>query len=357
MLPVREEGGGRVPARPEGPATHHPARHARHARAHQEQRRRFAPTGDCESCAYRLHLGGGRGGEGRSIPSPRVRREAARALAKLQTPLAVSALISQLEIWDLADDETVDALGLIGDAEAVTTLIKMLQSPRSMLRRAAARALGSIGDARAIPPLIAAAGELVDPDLRRASLQALRRLGATEGDGVIADALFDPMPSVRIAAAEAVSELELESALPYVRQSLNYYSDEAESEVAYALGAICLVTDLPLILREAKRCASTTTRRRCLLGVARLLKVEAEAYRILLMEGMARDQAVMAMVKPQLKGNKRLRDALNLYSSGREIEAIQHLVPNRRYPELDYFAEQPVEELFLVACVFLSRTS
>ena len=54
---------------------------------------------------------------------------------------------------------------------------------------------------------------------------------------------------------------------------------------------------------------------------------------------------------------KRLRDALNLYSSGREIEAIQHLVPNRRYPELDYFAEQPVEELFLVACVFLSRTS
>ncbi len=291
-------------------------------------------------------------------PSPRVRREAARALAKLQTPLAVSALISQLENHpDLADDETVDALGLIGDAEAVTTLIKMLQSPRSMLRRAAARALGSIGDARAIPPLIAAAGELVDPDLRRASLQALRRLGATEGDGVIADALFDPMPSVRIAAAEAVSELELESALPYVRQSLNYYSDEAESEVAYALGAIGSVTDLPLILREAKRCASTTTRRRCLLGVARLLKVEAEAYRILLMEGMARDQAVMAMVKPQLKGNKRLRDALNLYSSGREIEAIQHLVPNRRYPELDYFAEQPVEELFLVACVFLSRTS
>lgn len=288
-------------------------------------------------------------------PSPRIRREAARAIAKLGTPDAVEALIHQLiDHPDLVQEETVEALGSLEDPLAVDQLILLLQSPRSMLRRAAARALGRIGDRRAIGPLIHAAAEVGDPDLRRSALQGLRVLGATEADQVISDALFDPQPSVRIAAAEAVSELELEAALPYVRQSLSYYSDEAESEVAYALGAIGSREDIPLILQEAGNCVSMTTRRRCLLGVARLLGVEAESYRLMLLEGMAKDTAVMQMVKPLLKGHKRLRDALVMYSAGDEADAIRHLAPNRRFPELAYFAERPAEELFLVACALLA---
>jgi len=288
-------------------------------------------------------------------PSPRIRREAARALAKLATPEAVEALIHQLQDHpDLVEEETVEALGNLGSTNAVPPLIRMLQSPRSMLRRASARALGRIGDARAITPLIQSATEAGDPDLRRSSLQALRVLGATDADQAISDALFDPHPSVRIAAAEAVAELELESALPYVRQSLSYYQDEAESEVAYALGAIGSKSDIGLILGEAVTCVSVTTRRRCLLGIARLFGIEASVYRLFLMDGMARDTALMQLVKPSLKGNKRLRDALALYSAGDEEAALQQLVPNRRFPELTEFAKQPVEDLFLVACVLMT---
>ncbi len=289
-------------------------------------------------------------------PSPRVRRQAAQALAQLRTPEATQALLHQLEEHpDLTEEETVEALGQIGDRAAVPALIRMLQSPRSMLRRASARALGRIGDPAAIEALKQATEEKGDPDLRRASVQALRVLGATEADQQIADALFDPFPSVRIAAAEAVSELELESALPYVRQSLSYYQDEAESEVAYALGVIGSREDLPLILREAQRCVSITTRRRCLLGVARLLGIESEVYRLLLVEGMARDTAIMQLAKPLMKGNKRLRDALALFSAGDEAAALRQLAPNRRYPELDELAEYPSEELFLVAVALLAK--
>lgn len=296
-------------------------------------------------------LGGSEVAKALHDPSPRIRREAARALAKLATPDAVEALVHQLEEHpDLVEEETVEALGNLGSDEAVAPLIRMLQSPRSMLRRASARALGRIGDARAIQPLILAAGEAGDPDLRRAALQALRVLGAVEADQAIADALFDPHPSVRIAAAEAVAELELESALPYVRQSLSYYQDEAESEVAYALGCIGSKADIPIILAEAKTCVSITTRRRCLLGIARLFSVESTAYRLFLVEGMSRDSELMNLVKPYLKGNKRLRDALALYSAGDEAGALSHLAPLRRYPEFILFAETPVEDLFLVAC-------
>ncbi len=289
-------------------------------------------------------------------PSPRIRREAAKALSRLATPDAVEALLHQLEDHpDLVEEETVDALGLLEDPRAVPSLIKTLSSPRSMLRRASARALARIGDRSAIDPLIGAANEATDPDLRRAAIQALRILGATQADQAISDALFDPHPSVRIAAAEAVSELGIESALPYVRQSLKYFDDEAESEVAYALGAIGSEEDIPAILNEAASSTSITTRRRCLLGLARLLDVESETYRLLLQEGMSRDTEVMQMVKPLLRGNKRLRDALAIYSSGDEFEAVRHLAPNRRYPEISVFAAQPVEELFIVACALLAR--
>jgi hypothetical protein len=88
--------------------------------------------------------------------------------------------------------------------------------------------------------------------------------------------------------------------------------------------------------------------------VARVLGVEKETYRLMLLEGMARDNAIMAILKPHLKGSKRLRDALELYSSGHELDALRQLAPNKRFPELSYFAERPVDELFLVAATFIA---
>lgn len=288
-------------------------------------------------------------------PSPRVRRQAATALAKLNDPSASSALIHiVIDHPDLVEEEIIEALGLLGSPDAVEPLVGLLKSPRALTRRSAAKALALIGDGRAIEPLIEATKVPGDPDLRRAAVQALRQLEATEAADVIADALFDPLPSVRIAAAEAVAEMELESALPYVRQSLNYYKDEAESEVAYTLGVVGTKEDIPRILLEAQACVSIITRRRCLLGVARLLGVEEQTYRLMLLEGMARDHAIMAMLKPHLKGSKRLRDALALYSSGREVDAIAQLSPNKRFPEFDLFAANPVEELFLVVAAFVA---
>ena len=200
-----------------------------------------------------------------------------------------------------------------------------------------------------------AAAEPGDPDVRRASLQALRVLHATEAESVISDALFDPNPSVRIAAAEAVSELELAAASPYLRQSLNYYHDEAASEVAYALGSVGGEQDIPLILERAAESVSIITRRRCLLGVARILGVESQTYRLFLLEGMSRDTALLELLKPFVRSSRKLRTALEHYSEGDEAQALAILAQGRQSGELKLLAEHPVQELFLLAAVLFGQ--
>jgi HEAT repeat protein len=289
-------------------------------------------------------------------PSPRVRRQAASALARLQDPNAAEALVRHLEENpDLVEEETVEALGELGHPEAVAVLVRYLQIPRSLVRRAAAKALGRLGDPEAVEALTIAAAEPGDADLRRAALQALRLLGARQSASTIADALYDPHPSVRIAAAEAVAELGLAETATNLRRSLEYFQDEAASEVAYALGAVGSLDDIPTILGKASSMVSATTRRRCLLGVARLLGVERETYRLLLLEGMARDAALLSIFRSLLRKERSLRKPLDLFSAGEETDFLRELAAAWEDPVLDVLAAHPAEESSFLAILHLAR--
>jgi HEAT repeat protein/MFS family permease len=288
-------------------------------------------------------------------PSPRIRRQAAMGLARIGERGAAEALLHQVEHHpDLVEEELVDALGQLGGASAVDSLIQLLESPRSSLRRAAARALGRIGTAEGVEALARAGGSPADPDLRRVALQSLRILGARDAEGVFRAGLSDAAPSVRTAAAEGVAELELRSAIPDLRKALVEFHDEASAEVAYALGVVGSFGDLPLILIEAQRSESMITRRRCLLGAARMLGVERVAYQLLLMDGMARDSSLIQLLTPHMKRNPRLRAALERYSTGEEAEALAALKSASKDPVFATFLEHPVEESFLIAaCAFV----
>jgi MFS family permease len=292
-------------------------------------------------------------------PLPRVRRQAAAALPRLRDPRATAELIHQIEDHpDLLEEETIWALGMLGDPKAMPALIKTLESPRPLIRRAAANALGRIGsggDHAVTHALNRAAADPNDPDLRRAALQALRWLSSQDSDDVICDAVLDPLPSVRIAAAEAVAELGIHAAAPKLRTAITEFSDEASSETAYALGVVGDPGDLPLILQEAAESRSMITRRRCLLGVAKLLDVEQDAYRLLLRDGMDRDTSLMEMLKPLAKRTPSVGTALELYASGDEGGALSALYEGTHLEWLVPLAAQPVEELFLIAACALAR--
>lgn len=281
-------------------------------------------------------------------PSPRLRRQAAAALAKMGDRRAVEGLAHMLDDHpDLVDEEVLEALGDLGDPRAVSSLIPYLQSPRSMIRRAAARALGKIGDESAKAPLAQAADQVEDPDLRRASLQALRLLGARDCAAIFARAALDDHASVRIAASEAIAELGLREAAPALRQALDRFEGEASSETAYALGAVGDDSDVPALVALACTCQSIITRRRCLLGVARQLGVETEAYKLFLQEGMGRDRALLEAVRSSGVDEPLIRSALDTYSSGDEPGALDRL--RTMVPGLEPLASCPVPEAFLVA--------
>jgi HEAT repeat protein len=283
-------------------------------------------------------------------PSPRIRRGAALALAQLGGEEAADALITHIiEHPELLDEDVVEALGRLPSERTEPILLELLKDPRSILRRSAAKTLGRLGSRAAVPHLIVAAQEMDDIEMRRAALQALRHLEAREAEPVIAEALLDTHPSVRIAAAEAVSELHLVRTAERVRTALLQTEDEALPEVAYALGCVGGASDVPLIVAAARKCHSPTTRRRCLLGIARLMGVEQPAYRLLILEGFERDTKMLEALKEVRRSGTVLRESLDRYSSGDEGGAIALLAANCDIPELWSLADEPVEESFIVA--------
>ena len=291
-------------------------------------------------------------------PSPRVRRQAAIALGRLGDASAVEDLIHQLvEHPDLVEEETVAALGEIGEPNAIPELVNLLQSPRPLLRRAAAKSIsmspGATDNSVAVQALVRAAEDADDPDLRRASLQALRNMEAVGIAATLSHALLDKHPSVRIAAAEAIAELNVTQASDACRAALIMYKDEASAEVAYALGVIGNLSDCTNILMVAESCVSMITRRRCLLGVARLFGVEQAVYKILMTSGMFRDASLVQILKVHGKSSRSAQIALGAMASGDEAGAIQALSLGSDAEPLKL---HPVPESFIVAaCIYSER--
>jgi HEAT repeat protein/MFS-type transporter involved in bile tolerance (Atg22 family) len=283
-------------------------------------------------------------------PSPRVRRQAAKALSQVPSADAAEALIRHAGNHpDLVEEEILEALGETASPDAVGILSGFLTDPRATLRRAAAKALGRSGQESAIPGLLEAAKEAGDPDLRRAALQALRLLEAREASQLFADALWDQHPSVRSAGAEAISELALTELAPTLRESVRWFGDEAASEMAYALGVVGDMEDLPEILKTGKGMVSLPLRRRCLMGAARLLGVEPDFYRLVTQKGMSQDQEMVKILRPGYRVHPNWAEALDLYTTDDEAGAIQALLKDRDGLPWDAFRQIHVEEAFLVA--------
>ncbi len=289
-------------------------------------------------------------------PAPRVRRQAAVTLGRLNQPDGTNALIDILLNYpDLVENETVEALGTFGNKTAVDSLIAYLENPKTSLRRSAAKALGRIGDHRAVPYLLNITQESSDPDLKRSVLQSLRILEASEGLPLVTESLHDEATSVRIAAAEAVSELELYEAAPMLREALINHIDESSSEICYALGCVGKIDDIPLMLIVAKNTSNPVSRRRCILGIAKLLKCESIFYSFLLLEGMDKDSTILDLFGNKIKTSKRLKQSLDAYYDGNETEALDLVSQYAKDEIISNLADNPIEDTYLLAISYLSN--
>lgn len=286
-------------------------------------------------------------------PAPDVRKEAARALGSVGGKRARDELVQLLEHYpELVEEEMLESLGRIGDSQVAGVLVRYLESPSSALRRGSARALGMLRAQEAVEELMRIVKKSGDVELRRSAVQALRAIGDPRCAPVIQEVLHDPDAGVRTAAAETCTDLRLRECLAALRQRLEQEEDP-DPEVAYAVGVVGDESDLGTILEAAKKMRTQVARRRALLGVARLLKVEVKLYQFFSRDELEKDLTVMALARrrPDLP----IAPAYQLYRAGQEAEAVRLLAEATGDTNLLVLAEKAPPESFWLVVAVVSR--
>jgi HEAT repeat protein len=181
-------------------------------------------------------------------------RWAAEALGKIGTP-AVPALIGALgDEYARVRWAAAEALGEIGDPQAVLDLIGALRDEDAEVRRAAAEALGEIGDPQAVLDLNRALGDK-DARVRRAAAWALGKIGTPAvlaliealRDALIGALRDDEDADVRQAAAWALGSIGDPQAVPALIGALGDEDERVSWAAAEALGKIGTPAVLALI--------------------------------------------------------------------------------------------------------------
>jgi len=139
--------------------------------------------------------------------------------------------------------------------------------------------------------------------------------------------------------------MELAACAPILRELLAEDIDETAAEIAYALATVGDTADVDLILNTANRTTASVASRRCLLGAARLFGVEESFYRLLVLNSIGRDQALIQWAKT----NKNLRRSVALYHKDDEAGAIRHLQRHFQNPQLEALADHHPKDGYLLA--------
>ncbi|MGZ4846423.1 MAG: HEAT repeat domain-containing protein [Halobacteriota archaeon] len=102
---------------------------------------------------------------------------------------------------------TAEALGFIGESAATSYLVRALKDEQWYVRREVTQALGRIGDVAAIPYLIRAFQVEEDPDIREAALTALQPFDDPRVAEIFQQALQDKDNVVRTTAAHNIGKV------------------------------------------------------------------------------------------------------------------------------------------------------
>ena len=175
---------------------------------------------------------------------------AVEALGKIGDPQAIPALLQALKDEHMnARWKVAKALGEIGDPQAVPALLLTLKDKDQGVRQSATGALGKIGDPQAVPALLQTLKD-EDEDVRDATALALGDIGAP-ATPVLLRALKDKDQGVRQSATGALGKIGDPQAVPALLQTLKDEDEDVRDATALALGDIGAPAT-PVLLRALK---------------------------------------------------------------------------------------------------------
>lgn len=149
-----------------------------------------------------------------------VRIEAAFALAALRALPPPRELIRIIGLFDRPPNRLDSALFRAMAQQYTDHLQRLLDDPMPHQRRAMiVDALGWSNDLSVLPTIERAAG-IENAELRSAALRASAKLGSPSASAWVIPLLADPVPFVRLQAANTAAALGLHAAVPQLRQLL-----------------------------------------------------------------------------------------------------------------------------------------
>ncbi|WKZ31848.1 MAG: HEAT repeat domain-containing protein [Thermodesulfobacteriota bacterium] len=139
-------------------------------------------------------------------PDGHTRKIAARALASLAGPAAVSRLFDAVRKESYRDvmEEITDSLALIPADSARKGFTSLLEDPNEQMREMGARGLGLIGDDKALDALKAAARDKC-PGVRKAAYKSMARLGLPYAIDALIEGLADDSDEVKLSVLKGLN--------------------------------------------------------------------------------------------------------------------------------------------------------
>jgi HEAT repeat protein len=105
--------------------------------------------------------------------------------------------------------QAAEILGKLNNSSAVGPLIQTLKDEDPGVRYEAAIALGKLNDTRAVGPLIRVLETDKEPGIRSVAADSLGNLHDTRAVEPLTQALKDNVPTVQLAAGEALDKLNI----------------------------------------------------------------------------------------------------------------------------------------------------
>jgi HEAT repeat protein len=172
-------------------------------------------------------------------PDPKVRADAAVRLGHGRAAQAVDSLIAVLDDPDeLVRVNVVRALGEIGDPRAVPALVKMVDDALPTVRKATCQALGDLKDPAGVPAL----AKLLQNGDENTRLIATRQMGRIPGraafDVLLNVALKDESELVRQHVVRVLAESGNKEVIPQLESALVSEADIVRANAARALGQL-----------------------------------------------------------------------------------------------------------------------
>ena len=167
------------------------------------------------------------------------RRTAAEALGKIGNPQAIAGLVVALgDQSPIVREASVRSLGGIGPLDLVARvhIAGLLIDPVQSVRSAASQTLASLDAVQELWPLAMSQLAHADPEVRRAVIQAFESVESPEVVRALADRLQDPDPDVRRAAVAVLGESGDPKLVELLLEQLRAdSSSNVRAEIAYRL--------------------------------------------------------------------------------------------------------------------------